>query len=75
MPPKTIVDKLFYNMTYVQCYSSFENYDMAEKYLIRADSLEQQLEKNGYSFRRALVTADMAIYIFQKAITLRLVFL
>jgi two-component sensor histidine kinase len=66
MPPKTIVDKLFYNITYVQCYNSFKNYDMAEKYLVRADNIEQQLEKNGYSFRRALVTEGFGDLYFSK---------
>jgi two-component sensor histidine kinase len=66
MPPKTIVDKLFYNMTYVSCYNSFKNYDMAEKHLITADRIEQQLEKNGYSFRRALVTEGFGdLYFFK----------
>jgi two-component sensor histidine kinase len=66
MPPKTIVDKLFYNMIYAQCYSSFKNYDMAEKYLVAADSIEKQLEKNGYSFRRALVTGGFGDLYFLK---------
>jgi len=66
MPPKTIVDKLFYNMTYANCYSSFKNYDMAEKYLVAADRIEQQLEKNGYSFRRALITEEFGDLYFSK---------
>jgi two-component system, sensor histidine kinase PdtaS len=57
MPPKTIVDKLNYNLAYAWCYVMSKNYDMAEKYMVRADSIEQQLEKNGYSFRRAYVIA------------------
>jgi len=55
MPPKTIVDKLYYNLTYSWCYNKSKNYDMAQKYLVTADSLEKQLEKNGYSFRHAFV--------------------
>ncbi|WP_426667428.1 sensor histidine kinase [Mucilaginibacter sp. McL0603] len=66
MPPKTIVDKLFYNMAYVQCYSSRKSYDVAEKYLVMADSIERQLEKNGYSFRHAIVTEGYGNLYFLK---------
>ena len=66
MPPKTIVDKLFYNTTYADYYSSLKKYDMAEKYVVVADSLEKQLEKNGYSFRRSLVTEEFGdLYFFK----------
>jgi two-component sensor histidine kinase len=66
MPPKTIADKLFYNMAYASCYISFKNYNMAEKYVVRADSIEKQLEKNGYSFRRALVIEKFGDLYFLK---------
>ncbi|MDB4922958.1 histidine kinase dimerization/phosphoacceptor domain -containing protein [Mucilaginibacter sp.] len=66
MPPKTPVDKLNYNMAYSWCYIMAKNYDMAEKYLVRADSIEQQLEKNGYSFQRAAVTEGLGdLYFFK----------
>jgi tetratricopeptide (TPR) repeat protein len=66
MPPKTTVDKLNYNMAYSWCYTMSKNYDMAEKYVFRADSIEGQLEKNGYSFRRALVTEGLGdLYFFK----------
>jgi two-component sensor histidine kinase len=66
MPPKTAVDKLNYNLTYSWCYAMSKNYDTAEKYIVRADSIEQQLEKNGYSFRRALVTQGLGDLYFYK---------
>jgi two-component sensor histidine kinase len=66
MPPKTISDKLFYNMAYASCYISFKNYNMAEKYVVTADSMEKQLEKNGYSFRRALVIEKFGDLYFLK---------
>jgi two-component sensor histidine kinase len=66
MPPKTPVDKINYNLAYSWCYILSKNYDMAEKYVVKADSIEQQLEKNGYSFRRALVTEGVAdLYFFK----------
>jgi two-component system, sensor histidine kinase PdtaS len=58
MPPKTIVDKLQYNLAFAECYSEYKDYGMAQKYLVTADSIEKQLEKNGYSFRRAAVIFD-----------------
>jgi two-component sensor histidine kinase len=39
---------------------------MAEKCVFRADSIERQLEKNGYSFRRALITEEFGDLYFSK---------
>jgi two-component system, sensor histidine kinase PdtaS len=55
MPPKTILDKLHYNLAYSAWYTSAKKYGTAQKYMVIADSLEQQLEKNGYGFRHASV--------------------
>jgi two-component system, sensor histidine kinase PdtaS len=52
-PPKTILDKLHYNLAYSAYYTNTNKYNIAQKYLTAADSLEQQLEKNGYNFRQA----------------------
>jgi two-component system, sensor histidine kinase PdtaS len=66
MPPKTTVDKLNYNLAYSWCYIMSKNYDMAEKYAVRADGIEQQLGKNGYSFQRAAVTEEFGdLYFFK----------
>ncbi|WP_426667442.1 sensor histidine kinase [Mucilaginibacter sp. McL0603] len=66
IPPKTPVDKLNYNLAYSSCYILSKNYDMAEKCVFRADSIERQLEKNGYSFRRAYVTVAVGdLYFFK----------
>jgi two-component sensor histidine kinase len=55
MPPKTVMDKIFYNLAWSAYYRTSKKYAIAEKYVAGADSLEKQLEKNGYSFRRAAV--------------------
>jgi len=55
--PRTLNDKLFYNLTFAQIYVKAKKYEIAERYLISADSVEQQLEKMGMGFRRAAVTA------------------
>ena len=55
MPPKTIIDKIFYNLGWSAYYRVSNEYAIAQKYVANADSLEKQLEKNGYSFRRAAV--------------------
>ncbi|WP_426667430.1 sensor histidine kinase [Mucilaginibacter sp. McL0603] len=66
MPPKTTLDKLNYNQAYSWCYIMSKNYNMAEKYLVSADSIEQQFEKNGYSFNRASVTKEFGdLYFFK----------
>jgi two-component system, sensor histidine kinase PdtaS len=66
IPPKTPVDKLNYSLAYSACYILSKNYDMAEKYAFRADSIERQLEKNGYSFRRSVVTEAVGdLYFFK----------
>jgi two-component system, sensor histidine kinase PdtaS len=66
MPPKTLSDKLFYNLTYASSYSWYGNYDMAEKCLVRADSVERQLEKNGFNFRHARVAEGFGDLYFSK---------
>jgi len=66
IPPKTINDNLYYNLTYANCYCSFKKYDIAEKYLVTADILEGQLEKKGFNFRRALVTEELGDLYFLK---------
>jgi two-component sensor histidine kinase len=58
MPPKTIVDKLYYNLAYASYYARSESYDMAQKHLATADSTEKQLGKNGYSFRHASIVFE-----------------
>jgi two-component sensor histidine kinase len=55
IPPKTIMDKVYYNLAWSACYADSKNYNTAKKYLSAGDSLEQQLEKDGYKFRRAPV--------------------
>ena len=55
MPPKTIFDKLYYNLAFASYYTKTGNYDLAQQYLVTADSLEKQLEKNGNDFRHASI--------------------
>jgi two-component system, sensor histidine kinase PdtaS len=66
MPPKTIADRLDYNLAYSWCYILSKNYDIAEKYLVTTDSLEKQIERIGFSFRRAVVTEEFGdLYFFK----------
>jgi two-component sensor histidine kinase len=64
--PLTLNDKLFYNFTFAQIYIASRQYDIAERYMKSADSVEKQLEKMGMGFRRAAVTAYFGrLYFFQ----------
>ncbi|MBS1522492.1 MAG: ATP-binding protein [Bacteroidetes bacterium] len=66
VPPSTPFDKLFYNTIFSVCYSKFKRYDLAERYLRSADSVEKILEKNGINFRRAAITLKFGQLYFLK---------
>jgi len=56
VPPKSLLDKLFYNLVVAQCHIRFKQYDLGQRYLETADSIEHLREKTGPIYRRALVT-------------------
>lgn len=56
VPPKSLFDKLFFDLVVAECHIQFKQYDAGQRYLEMADSIEQLREKTGPVYRRALVT-------------------
>jgi two-component sensor histidine kinase len=67
-PPITPTDKLMYYVALNNYYSSdkIKQYDLAEANLIRADSIETEIEKHGLSFRRGMITFGFGGLYFRK---------
>jgi two-component sensor histidine kinase len=65
-PPKSLLDKFFYNLAMAAIFGYSNQYDTAQSHLEIADSIETLREKAGGVNRRALVNLDLGNLYFRK---------
>jgi len=64
-PPAGIVDRLYYNLIFADCYKNLKLYDLAEKNFLEAERLEEEAKSLRGIFSRAEVNARIGMFYFQ----------